>query len=62
MGKGHVETDLIQIINKPDQIVALKGWYTLLKLLPIQYVAELTVELAARSVEVMEFLQGGKVE
>jgi len=35
----------VQIIDKPCQIIALKVWYTLLKLFPIKHLAELTVEL-----------------
>ena len=35
---------LVQIINKPRQIIALKIWHTLCVLLPVKYIAELIVE------------------
>ena len=43
-GEGGAATHLVQIVNKPRQIVSLKFWHALVILLPIQHVAELIVK------------------
>lgn len=43
-GEEDVATYLVQIVNKPHQIVSLKVWHALVILLPIQHVAELIVK------------------
>jgi hypothetical protein len=58
VGKGGMATYLVQIVNKPHQIIAFKARYTLLILLPIKYFAELIVKPGRRPVEAMELLQG----
>ena len=54
-------TYLVQIINKPHQLITLKVWHTSPIPLPIKYVAELTVEVEGRSIEVMELLYDWRI-
>lgn len=44
MTEDRVTTYLVQVINKPSQIIALKVWHTPPILIPIKYLAELTAE------------------
>jgi len=39
-GEGDAARYLVQVINEPHQIIALKVWHTLLILLPIKYSGE----------------------
>ena len=41
VGMDDVAAYLVQIINKPRQIIALKIWHALCVLLPVKYIAEL---------------------
>ena len=59
-GEEDVATYLVQIVNKPHQIIALKVRRTLLILFPIKYVTELILEPRYGSVETMKSLQGWK--
>jgi hypothetical protein len=45
VGKGNATTYLVQIINEPYQVVALKVCYPLLILLSVKYIAELVVKV-----------------
>jgi len=49
---------LVQILNKPRRITALKVRHTFLILLLIKYVADLIVKPGRGTVETMESLQG----
>jgi len=44
VGKSDVATYLVQIVDKPHRIIALKALYTSMILLPIKYAAELIVK------------------
>ena len=50
-------TYLIQIVNKPHQIIALKARRTFPIPLAVKYVADLIVKLGRRSVEETELLE-----
>ena len=43
--KGGMVTHLVQIVNKPHQIIVLKVPHALLILLPVKCTAELIVEI-----------------
>jgi hypothetical protein len=60
IGKERREaaTHLVKIINKPLQIFVFKLYHTSRILLPIQYVAELTLKLGYGFVKVDELFQG----
>ena len=45
MGKGDAETYLIQIVDKPHQVIALKVWYIFAIFLPIKHMAELVMKI-----------------
>jgi hypothetical protein len=49
---------LVQVVNKPYQVIALKVRHALLILFPVQYVAELVVKIGGGLVETVELLQG----
>ena len=55
-------TYLVQIINEPHQLIALKVRPTSPILLPIKSVAELIVEVEGRSIEVIELLYDWRIE
>ena len=44
VGKGDATRYLVQIIDKPNQITALKVWFTPSIFLPVKCVAELIVK------------------
>ena len=54
--KRDMMTNIVQIVNEPHQIIALKVWHALLVLLPIECVADLIVKIGRKPVEVMELL------
>lgn len=56
VGEGDAKTYLIQIVNEPHQIVALKVRYTLAILLPVKYLAELIAKPGCGFVEATELL------
>jgi len=56
--RGDAVMYLVQIINKPHQVVTLKVWRTSYILLPVEYGAELVVEVGRVPVEMIELLQG----
>ena len=58
MEGGDAVMYLIQIVNKPHQVVTLKVWRTSDILLPVEYAAELVVEVGRIPVEAIELLQG----
>lgn len=43
--KDSTTTYLVQIVNKPSHVIALKGWQALSILLPVKYVIELAIEI-----------------
>ena len=49
-------TNLVQIVNEPYQIIALKVWHASLVLLPIKYVADLIGKLGRKPIEATETL------
>ena len=61
-GEGNVAMYLVQIINEPHQLITLKVRHTSPIPLPIEYVAELIVEVEGRSIEVMELLYDWRIE
>ena len=54
-------THFVQIVDEPRQIVALKGWYTLLIVLLMKYVAELIMKSGRGPVKAVKLLQGREV-
>jgi len=54
--KGDVAMYLVQVLNKPHQIIALKVRHTILILLPIKDVADLIVKHGRGPVEAMDSL------
>ena len=49
-------TNIVQIVNEPHQIIALKVWHTFPVLLPIKHVANLIVKPGRKPVEATELL------
>ena len=45
VGEGDAGKYLIQIVNKPHQVIALKVWHTLGIFFPIKYIAEPVVKV-----------------
>jgi len=45
VGKGDTAAYLVQIVNKPDHIIAVEVWWALLIPLPVKYVADLVVKV-----------------
>ena len=57
MGNRNVAADLVQIVDKPDQIAVPEGGYTLFILLSMKNIVDLVAKVGRRRVEAMEFLQ-----
>ena len=57
-GKNDVNTHVVQIVNKPSQVLALQTCCTIFVFIPAEEVDEPVVELRRSSVEIVEFLQG----
>ena len=53
-----METHIAQIVDKPNQVLALQTWSGILIFVPAEEVDELVVEMRRSSVEIAEFLQG----
>ena len=56
-GKNEVEAYIVQIFDKPSQVLALQTWDSILVFVPAEEVDELFVETRRSSVEIAEFLQ-----
>ena len=54
--KRDMMTNIVQIVNEPHQIIALKVWHAFPVLLPIKHVANLIVKPGRKPVEAMELL------
>ena len=50
-------TYLVQIINKPYQVLLFQVFCTFFIRLPVEYLVEFVAEIRGRSVEAMELLQ-----
>ena len=55
--RNGAEAHIVQIVDEPNQILALQTWDSIFVFVPAEEVGELVVEIRRGSVEIAEFLQ-----